>query len=118
MSPAGAYTIVDRLKELIKYKGYQVAPAVLEAVLLTHPLIADAAVIGVADDDGQEVPKAFVVVQPSALLTEEDVINYVESRVARHEKVRRVEFIDAIPKTTSGKILRKDLRAREVPQTA
>jgi len=118
VSPAGAYTIVDRLKELIKYKGYQVAPAVLEAVLLTHPLIADAAVIGVADDDGQEVPKAFVVVQPSALLTEDDVINYVESRVARHEKVRRVEFIDAIPKTTSGKILRKDLRAREVPQTA
>jgi acyl-CoA synthetase (AMP-forming)/AMP-acid ligase II len=113
VSAEGAYTIVDRLKELIKYKGYQVAPAVLEAVLLAHPLIADAAVIGVADDDGQEIPKAFVVVQPSALLTEDEVINYVESRVARHEKVRRVEFIDTIPKTTSGKILRKELRARE-----
>jgi acyl-CoA synthetase (AMP-forming)/AMP-acid ligase II len=118
VSSVGAYTIVDRLKELIKYKGYQVAPAVLEAVLLAHPLIADAAVIGVQDDDGQEIPKAFVVVQPSAILTEDDVIGYVESRVARHEKVRRVEFIEAIPKSTSGKILRKDLRAREVPLSA
>lgn len=108
----GVYTIVDRLKELIKYKGYQVAPAILEAVLLRHPLIADAAVVGFADADGQEIPKAFVVVQPSALLTETDVIDYVATLVAPHEKVRVVEFIDVIPKSTSGKILRKDLRAR------
>lgn len=114
------YTIVDRAKELIKYKGYQVAPAVLEAILIGHPLIADAAVVGVADDDGQEIPKAFVVLQPSATLTENDVIDYVASHVAPHEKVRRVEFIDTVPKSTSGKILRKDLRARESvrnPQT-
>jgi len=108
----GVYTIVDRLKELIKYKGYQVAPAILEAILLRHPLIADAAVVGIADADGQEVPKAFVVVQPSALLSDTDVIDYVATLVAPHEKVRVVEFIDVIPKSTSGKILRKDLRAR------
>ncbi|THG33425.1 AMP-binding protein [Naasia lichenicola] len=109
----GVYTIVDRLKELIKYKGYQVAPAVLEAVLLTHPKIADAAVIGALDEDGQEIPKAFVVLQAGQSLDDTDVIAYVAERVAPHEKVRRVAFIDAIPKSTSGKILRKDLRAAE-----
>ncbi|GAA2223854.1 AMP-binding protein [Herbiconiux moechotypicola] len=115
---AGVYTIVDRLKELIKYKGYQVAPAVLEAVLLAHPLIADAAVIGVPDDDGQEVPKAFVVRRAQDAgttgtgLDEESVMAWVAERVAPHEKVRLVEFVDLIPKSSSGKILRKDLRAR------
>jgi acyl-CoA synthetase (AMP-forming)/AMP-acid ligase II len=109
----GIYKIVDRLKELIKYKGYQVAPAVLEAVLLTHPKIADAAVIGVLDEDGQEIPKAFVVIQAGEELTEDEVMQYVTSKVAPHEKVRRVEFIELIPKSTAGKILRKDLRARE-----
>nr|WP_201471275.1 AMP-binding protein [Microbacterium hydrocarbonoxydans] len=108
----GVFRIVDRLKELIKYKGYQVAPAVLEAVLLEHPAIADAAVIGVSDADGQEVPKAFVVRQPDADLDEDAVMAHVAAHVAPHEKVRQVEFIDAIPKSASGKILRKDLRAR------
>jgi len=109
---SGVYTIVDRLKELIKYKGYQVAPAVLEAVLLRHPLIADAAVVGTLDADGQEIPKAFVVTQSGTLLSEADVIAFVAEKVAPHEKVRVVEFIDVIPKSTAGKILRKDLRAR------
>jgi 4-coumarate--CoA ligase len=109
----GIFRIVDRLKELIKYKGYQVAPAVLEAVLLTHPKIADAAVIGVLDDDGQEIPKAFVVIQAGEELTDTEVMDYVTSKVAPHEKVRRVEFIELIPKSTAGKILRKDLRAKE-----
>ena len=109
----GIFKIVDRLKELIKYKGYQVAPAVLEAVLLTNPKIADAAVIGVLDEDGQEIPKAFIVVQPDSELSGDEVMEFVASRVAPHEKVRRVEFIDVIPKSTAGKILRKDLRARE-----
>ncbi len=108
----GIYRIVDRLKELIKYKGYQVAPAVLEAVLLEHPSIADAAVIGALDEDGQEVPKAFVVRQPEAELDAEAVMAHVASHVAPHEKVRQVEFIDVIPKSSSGKILRKDLRTR------
>jgi acyl-coenzyme A synthetase/AMP-(fatty) acid ligase len=103
--------IVDRLKELIKYKGYQVPPAELEAVLLSHPGIADAAVIGVIDtESGEEVPKAFVVKQPGAELTDAEVIEFVAEEVAPYKKVRQVEFIDAIPKSASGKILRKDLR--------
>ena len=106
----GYLYVIDRLKELIKYKGYQVPPAELEAVLLTDPRIADAAVIGVLDDEGSEVPKAFVV--PAAPLTEQDVMDYVAQRVAPHKKVRRVEFIDAVPKAASGKILRRELRAR------
>lgn len=112
MTRDGIFRIVDRLKELIKYKGYQVAPAVLEAVLLEHPSIADAAVVGALDEDGQEVPKAFVVVQPGAELDADAVMTHVASRVAPHEKVRLVEFIETVPKSASGKILRKDLRAR------
>lgn len=103
--------IVDRLKELIKYKGYQVPPAELEALLLTHPAITDTAVIGVTDDDGEEIPKAFVVRRPGADLTADEVIEFVARQVAPYKKVRRVEFIDAIPKSASGKILRKDLRS-------
>ena len=108
---SGCVYIVDRLKELIKYKGYQVPPAELEAVLLTHPAIADAAVIGVRDtESGEEVPKAFVVKQSGTELTEAEVMDFVAGEVAPYKKVRQVEFIDAIPKSSSGKILRKDLR--------
>jgi acyl-CoA synthetase (AMP-forming)/AMP-acid ligase II len=114
----GVFTIVDRVKELIKYKGYQVPPAELEALLLTHDKIADAAVIGVRDAEGEEVPKAFVVRQESgADLTAADVMTFVAERIAPHKKVRVVEFIDQIPKSASGKILRKDLRARETVAT-
>lgn len=108
---AGRVFIVDRLKELIKYKGYQVPPAELEALLLTHPAIADTAVIGVTDDDGEEIPKAFVVRRPGTDVTADEVIEFVARRVAPYKKVRRVEFIDVIPKSASGKILRKDLRS-------
>ncbi|MFW0788616.1 AMP-binding protein [Gordonia sp. CPCC 205333] len=106
----GCVYIVDRLKELIKYKGYQVPPAELEALLLTNPKVADAAVIGANDEAGEEVPKAFVVAQSGVELTADEVIDFVASQVAPHKKVRIVEFIDAIPKSASGKILRKDLR--------
>jgi acyl-CoA synthetase (AMP-forming)/AMP-acid ligase II len=109
----GVFTVVDRIKELIKYKGWSVAPAELEAVLLTHDRIADAAVIGVRDADCNEVPKGFVVPQPGADLTAAEVLSYVAERVAPYKKVRMVEFVAAIPKSASGKILRKDLRARE-----
>ncbi|MEU2002730.1 AMP-binding protein, partial [Rhodococcus sp. NPDC019627] len=109
----GVVTIVDRMKELIKYKGYQVPPAELEALLLTHPQIADAAVIGVLDEEGEEVPKAFVVRQPGADLDEDAVIAFVAEKVSPHKKVRKVEFIDLVPKSAAGKILRKDLRAAE-----
>ncbi|GAA4664342.1 4-coumarate--CoA ligase family protein [Gordonia humi] len=106
----GCVTIVDRLKELIKYKGYQVPPAELEALLLTHPQIADAAVIGVNDADGEEIPKAFVVLQPGAELTEDEVMAFTADRVAPYKKIRAVEFITEVPKSASGKILRKDLK--------
>ena len=99
---------------MIKYKGYQVPPAELEALLLTHPQIADAAVIGVLDAEGEEVPKAFVVLQDGAELTEDDVISFVAERVSPHKKVRQVSFISTVPKSAAGKILRKDLRTAEV----
>ena len=108
---SGCVYIVDRLKELIKYKGYQVPPAELEAVLLSHPAIADAAVVGAVDAEGEEVPKAFVVKQSEADLGEDEVMEFVAGQVAPYKKVRQVAFIEAIPKSASGKILRKDLRA-------
>ncbi len=109
----GYLFVVDRVKELIKYKGYQVAPAELEALLLTHPQIADAAVIGVQDADGTERPKAFVVRTPGSGLTEQQVADFVAGQVAPYKKVRAVEFLDAVPKSASGKILRRELRDRE-----
>ncbi|MDL9979179.1 AMP-binding protein [Microbacterium sp. ASV49] len=109
----GYFEIVDRVKELIKYHGHQVAPAELEALLLSNPQIADAAVIGVKDADGEEIPKAFVVPLPGATLTADEVMEYVAERVEPHKKVRLVEFVDAIPKSAAGKILRRRLRDRE-----
>jgi acyl-CoA synthetase (AMP-forming)/AMP-acid ligase II len=106
----GVVYIVDRVKELIKYKGYQVPPAELEALLLTHPQVQDVAVIAVLDNEGEEVPKAFVVVREGERLDEQRVIDFVAERVAPHNKVRQVQFLDAIPKSATGKILRKDLR--------
>ncbi|MEU2824331.1 4-coumarate--CoA ligase family protein [Streptomyces bacillaris] len=106
--------VVDRVKELIKYKGYQVAPAELEALLLTHEQVADAAVIGVYDAEGNEVPKAFLVRSPGAEgLTEDDVLAYVAERVSPYKKVRQAEFVDVVPRAASGKILRRELRDRE-----
>ena len=110
------YFIVDRLKELIKYKGFQVAPAELEALLLSNPRVADAAVIGVRDEDGEEVPKAFVVLKEAQ--TPEEIMEWVASRVAPHKKIRRVEVVDQIPKSPTGKILRRVLRDREKAATA
>ncbi|MBD0707245.1 MULTISPECIES: AMP-binding protein [unclassified Streptomyces] len=107
--------VVDRVKELIKYKGFQVAPAELEALLLTHEGVADAAVIGVVDADGTEIPKAFVVRQDSAPgLTAEDLMAYVAARVSPYKKIRAVAFVDGVPRAASGKILRRELRDREV----
>ena len=102
---------MDRVKELIKYKGLQVAPAELEAVLVSHPAIADAAVVRLPDEAAGEVPKAFVVA--TAQLSAAEVMDYVGERVAPHKKVRAVEFIDQIPKSLSGKILRRLLMAHD-----
>ncbi|MFG3162212.1 4-coumarate--CoA ligase family protein [Streptomyces sp. NPDC048232] len=106
--------VVDRVKELIKYKGFQVAPAELEALLLTHPGVADTAVVGVYNDDGNEIPHAYVVRQPTAPgLSEGEIMMYVAERVAPYKRVRRVTFIDAVPRAASGKILRRELRGTE-----
>jgi acyl-CoA synthetase (AMP-forming)/AMP-acid ligase II len=110
---SGCIYIVDRLKELIKYKGYQVPPAELEALLLTHPGIADAAVVGAIDENsGEEVPKAFVVTQPEVTLRDDEVTDFVAGKVAPYKKIRKVEFITSIPKSPTGKILRNVLRSR------
>ena len=103
-------SIVDRVKELIKYKGFQVPPAELEALLIAHPQVADVAVIGVPDDEAGELPKAFVVPAPGAELTEEEIKAHVAEHVASYKQVRLVEFVDSIPKSPSGKILRRMLR--------
>lgn len=107
----GYLEVVDRLKELIKVKGFQVAPAELEALLLTHPNIADAAVIPVIDADCGEVPKAIVVCRGP--LTAEEVMAFVEPHVAHYKRIRHVAFADSIPKSPSGKILRRVLVAAE-----
>jgi acyl-CoA synthetase (AMP-forming)/AMP-acid ligase II len=110
----GYLSIVDRLKELIKVKGFQVAPAELEALLLKHPQIADVAVIPVADPDGGEVPKAIIVPkEANGTLTAEDVKAFLGSMVAHYKRIHHVEFVDAIPKSTAGKILRRVLVERE-----
>jgi acyl-CoA synthetase (AMP-forming)/AMP-acid ligase II len=107
----GYLTIVDRLKELIKVKGFQVAPAELEALLLKHPQIADVAVIPVTDAECGEVPKALVVRRGE--LTADEVIAFVHAQVAHYKRLRQVAFVAAIPKSASGKILRRVLRAQE-----
>jgi acyl-CoA synthetase (AMP-forming)/AMP-acid ligase II len=106
--------VVDRVKELIKYKGHQVAPAELEALLQSHAKIADAAVIPSPDEEAGEVPKAFIVKASGGEdLTAAQVMAHVAERVAPQKKVRRVEFIHEVPKTASGKILRRELVERE-----
>lgn len=112
----GYMTIVDRVKELIKYKGFQVAPAELEALLVTHPAVADVAVVGMPDEEAGELPKAFVTLKPDAAAdpatapSAQELKDFVAQHVASYKKIHVVEFIDAIPKSASGKILRRFLR--------
>jgi acyl-CoA synthetase (AMP-forming)/AMP-acid ligase II len=108
VDPEGNTYIVDRLKELIKYKGYQVPPAELEAVLVSHPKIRDAGVIPIPHERGGEAPKACVVAEDG--LEPDEVMAYVAERVAPYKRVREVELVDEIPKSASGKILRRVLR--------
>ena len=106
----GWFYIVDRTKELIKYKGMQVAPAELEALLLTHPAVLDVAVVRRPDEEAGEIPKAFVVTKPdpeSRATTGESIMAWASERVSPHKKIRRLEFVDEIPKSPSGKILRR-----------
>jgi acyl-CoA synthetase (AMP-forming)/AMP-acid ligase II len=111
----GYFYIVDRTKELIKYKGMQVAPAELEALLLTHPAVLDAAVVRRPDEEAGEVPRAYVVLKPdpsAAGTTADALMGWVAARVAPHKRIRQLEFIDQIPKSASGKILRRVLMER------
>jgi acyl-CoA synthetase (AMP-forming)/AMP-acid ligase II len=104
----GFFYVVDRLKELIKYKGYQVPPAELEAVLVSHPKVKDAGVIGMRTQDGEEAPMGCVVADGEVEAGE--LLDYVAERVAPYKKLRRIEFVEEIPKSASGKILRRVLR--------
>jgi acyl-CoA synthetase (AMP-forming)/AMP-acid ligase II len=107
----GYVSVVDRAKELIKYKGFQVPPAEMEGLLLTHPAIADAAVIPVPDVEAGEIPKAYVVRKGE--VTAEEIMDYVGARVAHYKRIRRVEFVESIPRSASGKVLRRELVMRE-----
>lgn len=103
--------LVDRIKELIKYKGQQVSPVELEAVLMAHPKVADAAVVGIPDEEASELPKGYVVSREP--VTAEELMAFVAQRVAPYKKIRRIEFIDRIPRTPVGKVERRTLRERE-----
>ena len=105
--------IIDRLKETIKYKGFSVSPNEIERLLFTNPAIADCAVVGKPDSYAGEIPKAFVVLKPGASVTSEDIVDFVKPRIAEYKWVREVEFVGDIPRTSSGKILRKALVERE-----
>ncbi len=109
----GHVFITDRKKEMIKYKGFGVAPAEVEAALHEHPAVADAAVIGKPDPDCGEIPKAYVVLRKDVRATAEEIMAFVAGRVAGYKQVREVEFTDAIPRNPSGKILRRVLKERE-----
>jgi len=111
----GHFFIVDRAKELIKYKGFQVPPAELEAVLLTHPCVADAAVIPCPDDEAGEVPKGIIVLRQET--EPEAILEFVAARVAPHKRIRYLEFVEKIPKSPSGKILRRVLVEQQKAKT-
>jgi acyl-CoA synthetase (AMP-forming)/AMP-acid ligase II len=109
----GEVYITDRLKELIKVKGFQVPPAELEAILHSYPAVADVAVIGIPNEQSGEVPKAFVVLKPYAKVTEKELIEYASRNVSHYKRIHKVEFVSEIPKSAAGKILRRVLKEKE-----
>lgn len=109
----GKFYVVDRKKELLKYKGLQIAPAEIENLLITHAQILEAAVVGIPIEGGSEVPRAYVVLRQAGALSEDDVKNFVKGRLADYKQLRGgVRFVDELPKNAVGKILRRELRDR------
>jgi acyl-CoA synthetase (AMP-forming)/AMP-acid ligase II len=98
----GHLYVVERLKELIKYKGFQVAPAELEAILLRHPDVTDAAVVGLPHEEAGEIPAGFITLRQDASAGPEQIQQFVASQVASYKQIRRLEVIESIPKTASG----------------
>jgi long-chain acyl-CoA synthetase len=109
----GYLYVVDRKKEVIKYMGFTIGPAELEAVLLEHPAVADCAVVGKPDPVAGEIPKAFVALKNGAKATEEELIKFVEGKVAGYKKIREVEFTEKIPRSLAGKVLRREFIEKE-----
>ena len=112
----GYHHLIDRIKEVIKYKGHTVAPAEVEALLLKHPAVFDAAVIGKPDAIAGEIPKAFVALKDEykGKIKEEELIEWVRERIAEYKRIRELEFVDSIPRSPAGKVLRRMLKDREV----
>lgn len=109
----GFFYITDRLKELIKVKGFQVAPAELEEILRSHPDILDAAIVGVKHDKNGEAPRAFVIKQPESQITEEDIKHFVSEKVVEYKQLEGgVQFLDVIPKNATGKIMRREIKLK------
>lgn len=109
----GFFYITDRLKELIKVKGYQVAPAELEEILRSHPDILDAAIVGVKHDKNGEAPRAFVIKQPDSQITESDIKSFVSEKVVEYKQLEGgVQFLETIPKNATGKIMRREIKLK------
>jgi 4-coumarate--CoA ligase len=108
----GYVFIVDRKKEMIKSNAWSIAPAELEATLLEHPAVREVAVIGTPDAAAGEVPRAFVALGAGQTTTAEELMAFANARLATYKAIRAVTFVDAIPKTASGKILRRELKAQ------
>jgi len=109
----GFFHVFDRMKELIKVKGLQVAPSELEDLLLSHPDIEDAAVIGIPDDVAGELPRAYIVPSKNKKISKDAIMEFTNAKVAPHKRLKGgIHFIDSIPKTQTGKILRRELKAQ------
>jgi acyl-CoA synthetase (AMP-forming)/AMP-acid ligase II len=118
VEPEGWIHLTDRHKEMIKVNAFSVAPAEIEAVLFTHPAVADCAVYGVPDATAGEVPKAAVVLRAGRPVTEDELIAHVASKLAGYKHVRHLAFVDAVPRTASGKVLRRVLRDLDLAAAA
>jgi long-chain acyl-CoA synthetase len=113
MDRNGYFRIVDRKKEIIKYKGYTIAPGEVESVLYQHHAIKECAVIGRPDPAVGEIPKAYVVLLEGCTATADEIVDFCKQRISPYKRVREVEFIDEIPKSRVGKVLRRLLRDRQ-----